>query len=255
VEVETAIADVGGVANMGYVANNNKFHWELEEISSMVEIPGAFCIGAAASKPSCSKSNDNSELVPCSHIQAQLSRTKEAYVDKETKLPVLAPYPSNSFSALGNIFLCESLPSQVLHISASKRIGPTNFVSAIRLALATQYPEQHVGLGGTFIIHQGTFKSHIMPSFPPRDMPDDNSWLTYFSTPAPVTCLSVLVNKDITGDDLRLEHTHFWSHDGNTGGHYHHDETPDTVSYEGYYAVASSLHRIDRAYPPQLSLL
>lgn len=105
----------------------------------------------------------------------------------------------------------------MIKVSATKRTGQTNFVSVIRAALAAQYGDKQVGLGGTFLITEGKFKSHIMPGFPPKDSPGDGWWLKFYETPAPVTCLSVLVSKDVHNDDLRLEHTHFWSHDGSTG--------------------------------------
>jgi len=89
-----------------------------------------------------------------------------------------------------------------------------------------------------------------MPSFPPKDSPGDGSWLAFFETGTPLTCLSVMVSKDVHGDDLRLEHSHFWSQDGSTGGHYHHDLTPEIVAYEGYFSPAASLFRLGRAYPP-----
>lgn len=56
---KSAIADVGGVNNMEYVANNNKFHFNIDKICESVEIPGGFVLGAAATKPDCSASKDN----------------------------------------------------------------------------------------------------------------------------------------------------------------------------------------------------
>uniref|UniRef100_A0A2K5JNZ7 DUF1907 domain-containing protein n=1 Tax=Colobus angolensis palliatus TaxID=336983 RepID=A0A2K5JNZ7_COLAP len=47
------------------------------------------------------------------------------------------------------------------------------------------------------------------------------------------------------GFDLRLEHTHFFSHHGE-GGHYHCDTTPDIVEYLGYFLPAEFLYRIDQ---------
>jgi hypothetical protein len=38
---DTAIADVGGVNNMEYVANNNKFHFDLEHVAKASGIPTA----------------------------------------------------------------------------------------------------------------------------------------------------------------------------------------------------------------------
>eukprot|EP01126_Amoeba_proteus_P028269 TRINITY_DN2790_c0_g1_i2.p1 TRINITY_DN2790_c0_g1~~TRINITY_DN2790_c0_g1_i2.p1 ORF type:complete len:185 (-),score=25.57 TRINITY_DN2790_c0_g1_i2:149-703(-) len=180
--------------------------------------------------------------------------SKEAYVNRQTNQGTLREYKSNEFSSLGNIFISEGKPGKVLKIVASRRKAEDNFVTAIRKALEGFYNKdrKQVGLGGCVQISNGKIKSHIMPSFPPKDSPGDGSWLRYFETPVPVTCLSVLVSADLYGDDLRLEHSHFWSNDGSTGGHYHNDVTPDTILYEAFYAPAQTLWRIDRAFPPHL---
>lgn len=47
------------------------------------------------------------------------------------------------------------------------------------------------------------------------------------------------------GLDLRVEHTHGFSHHGE-GGHYYIDTTPDTVEYQGYFLPAEFIYRIDR---------
>lgn len=47
------------------------------------------------------------------------------------------------------------------------------------------------------------------------------------------------------GFDLRVEHTHCFSHHGE-GGHYHQDTSPDSVQYLGYFQPAELLFRIDR---------
>lgn len=47
------------------------------------------------------------------------------------------------------------------------------------------------------------------------------------------------------GLDLRVEHTHCFSHHGE-GGHYYIDTTPDTVEYLGYFVPAEFVYRIDR---------
>ena len=54
---------------------------------------------------------------------------------------------------------------------------------------------------------------------------------------------------DPSGDFLhvRKEHTHFYSHDGKEGGHYHTTTTPDEIEYEGYFNTASIFYRINDA--------
>jgi len=180
--------------------------------------------------------------------------SKEAYVDKKTQNPVLVDYKSHELSSLANLMICEGKPNtEVLHISASIRTGSeSSFVSCIRKALAAHYGTTHqVGLAGVFLIRHGSFKTHVMPSFPTKDSPGDPSWLNFYTTTVPSTVLSVLVSTDLHNDDLRLEHSHFWSHDKSTGGHYHNDTTPETVEYEGYYVPADTLWRIGKAVAPK----
>uniref|UniRef100_A0A2K5JP29 DUF1907 domain-containing protein n=1 Tax=Colobus angolensis palliatus TaxID=336983 RepID=A0A2K5JP29_COLAP len=99
--------------------------------------------------------------------------------------------------------------SEVIEVKARRRTGPLNFVTCMRQTLEKHYGNKPVGMGGTFIIQKGKVKSHIM------------------------------------GFDLRLEHTHFFSHHGE-GGHYHCDTTPDIVEYLGYFLPAEFLYRIDQ---------
>ena len=47
------------------------------------------------------------------------------------------------------------------------------------------------------------------------------------------------------GLDLRVEHTHCFSHHGE-GGHYHYDVTPADVRYTGYFVPAEYICRVDR---------
>lgn len=49
----------------------------------------------------------------------------------------------------------------------------------------------------------------------------------------------------LQGLDLRVEHTHCFSHHGE-GGHYYIDTTPDSVEYLGYFVPAEFVYRIDR---------
>lgn len=46
------------------------------------------------------------------------------------------------------------------------------------------------------------------------------------------------------GLDLRVQHFHGFSAHGD-GGHYHYDSTPERAHYEGYFALASSIVRVD----------
>jgi len=244
----TGIADIGGVLNMEFLKNNNKYHWTFQELSKKLGISNGFWIGAGASKPDCSVIKDNSELIP--NLDTKVNLTTEAYVDKEG-VDHIVHYPTDEFSSLCNVFVSEGNTSQVLKIELKNRIGETNPVTCMRLAINEHFgPDKQIGLGGVLLIKEGKIKSHVMPGFPPCDVyKKDIKWLTFYEVPAPINCLSVFVTSDKHSDDLRLEHTHFFSE--KRGGHYHYDVTPSEVVYEGYYNVASTLYRVGRAKAPE----
>ncbi|XP_028278018.1 ester hydrolase C11orf54 homolog [Parambassis ranga] len=137
---------------------------------------------------------------------------------------------------------------QVIEVRAKKRTGSHSLVTALRTTLEGHYPDKSLALGGTFIIQKGKAKIHIMPrefSVCPLNTNDDvNNWLKHFEVSAPLICQSVLVSRD-PGLDLRVEHTHCFSHHGE-GGHYYIDTTPDSVEYLGYFVPAEFVYRIDR---------
>ena len=104
-----------------------------------------------------------------------------------------------------------------------------------------------------------------MPDFatcPLNSDADVENWLTFHEFGAPFVNMATLsefftsnvshnfltilsqVSKD-PGLDLRVEHTHGYSLQNGTGGHYHYDTTPDTIEYEGYFTPADSVWRID----------
>jgi len=247
---KTAIADVGGVKNMEFLVNNNKFHFDIKDMSSTMGLP--FFIGAAATKPVLAYPKDNSELMPNVNISSGVNMSKEAYVGKDGK-GYLVDYPYSEFSSLGNFYVSEGKAGSVLSIRAKQRTGKLNIVTCMRQGLAEYYGnDKQVGLGGVLLIQKGKIKSHIMPGFPPCDVFDTKiDWLTFYEVPAPLTCLSVFVTHDKHNDELRTEHTHFYSLNGKDGGHYHYDTTPEEVEYEGYYNVASELYRMGRALNPK----
>lgn len=149
---------------------------------------------------------------------------------------------------LGNLFLSEGKEGgKVLKVSCKKRIGDENFISAMRLACADHYAEKTVGVGGVFLIKQGKAKQHVMDDFSKVPIHTDeqvNNWLKFFNMDAPLIALGTFVT-DEADLDLRLQHFHSFSTHGH-GGHYHYDVTPETVEYEGYFNVGSSIVRIDR---------
>lgn len=149
---------------------------------------------------------------------------------------------------LGNIFLSEGKPGKVLKVTASKRTGEENFISAMRVGLSEKYSDgQVVGLGGAFVMKTGKARVHVMSDFSKTPINSDeelNSWLTWHEIPAPFVALGDFVSHQ-TDFKLRFQHFHCYSK-GNWGGHYHHDTTPDTVEYEGYFNVAERIILVDK---------
>ncbi|KAI1242055.1 hypothetical protein IHE44_0005571, partial [Lamprotornis superbus] len=177
-------------------------------------------------------------------------------------------YTDCEFGLLANLYASEGQPGKlgefqnsfhrpfqtiaageaVIEVKANGRTGELNFVSCLRQTLEKHYGEKPVGMGGTFIIQKGKAKIHIMPpefsACPLNTDEDVNNWLKFFEMKAPLICQPVIVSRD-PGFDLRVEHTHCFSHHGE-GGHYHQDTSPDSVQYLGYFQPAELLFRIDR---------
>jgi hypothetical protein len=250
---KTAIADVGGVKNMHYNENNNKYHFDIKDLNSSIGLP--FFIGAGATKPVLASCKNNSELMSNIDISSGRNLSKEAYVGSEGSSH-LVDYLHTEFSSLANFFMSEGKTGTVLKIQARHRTGKLNIVTIMRQALEDHYgKDKQIGLGGVLLIKKGKIKTHIMPGFPPCDVDKGQvEWLKYYEVAAPLTCLSVLVSSDTHNDELRIEHTHFFSLNGKDGGHYHYDLTPEEIEYEGYYNIASELFRIGRAVPPKSKL-
>ncbi|KAL4608772.1 hypothetical protein GN956_G24635 [Arapaima gigas] len=247
------VTDVGGVPYLVPLVQLDKIY-NMNTVAKEVELPGAFIIGAGAA--SSRTLGMNAELIPL------------VLTENEEKSAVNVSYYSSinpadgtcmqekyrdrfddcDFGLLANLYACEGKAGQVLEVKASRRIGEDSLVTCLRKTLETFYSDKSVALGGTFIIEKGQAKIHIMPrefsTCPLNSDEDVNNWLKHFTVQAPLICQSVLVSWD-PGLDLRLEHTHCFSHHGE-GGHYYIDTTPDIVEYVGYFLPAEFIYRIDR---------
>nr|XP_056714517.1 ester hydrolase C11orf54 homolog [Euleptes europaea] len=247
------IADVGGVPYLLPLAQKDKVY-DLNTVAKEIQLPGAFFLGAGA--VSSRIVGANAELVPI--VQAQnenkpaINGSYVARINPAADGYLLEKYSTKhhdcEFGLLANLYASEGLPGKVIEVKANRRTGEQNFISCIRKALEKHYGDKPVGMGGTFVIQKGKAKIHVMPSefstCPLNTDEDVNNWLKFFEMKAPLICQPVLVSRD-PGFDLRLEHTHCFSHHGD-GGHYHTDTTPETVEYLGYFTPAEYLFRIDR---------
>lgn len=158
--------------------------------------------------------------------------------------------PNNETRAalLGNIFLTEGSTGKVLKIVARNRTGEENFISAMRKGLTDHYSQdQIVGLGGAFVMKQGTAHVHVMDDFSKTAIhttEELNNWLTFHDIEGPLIALGDFVSQE-TDFKLRLQHFHCYSNH-NQGGHYHYDTTPESVEYEGYFNVVDRILIVDK---------
>ncbi|XP_005988604.1 ester hydrolase C11orf54 homolog [Latimeria chalumnae] len=243
------ISDVGGVPYLVPVVHLDKVY-DLNTVAKDMELPGAFILGAGA--VSSRRVGVNAELMPLVQTEGEskpaVNGSYSARINPANGACLLEKYSDCELGLLGNLYACEGKPGKVVRVKASKRTGQVSLVTAMRKSLENHYGDKPVGMGGTFVIQKGKAKIHIMPaefsSCPLNSEEDVSKWLKYFEFTAPLICQTVFVSRD-PGFDLRVEHTHCFSHHGE-GGHYYTDTTPDTVEYCGYFLPAELLYRIDR---------
>lgn len=247
------ITDVGGVPYLVPTVHLDKIY-NMNLVSKEVELPGAFILGAGA--VSSTSVGMNAELMPLvlteSEGKSAVNASYFSSINPKDGKCLLEKYSDKfndcDFGLLANLYACEGKPGKVIEVRANKRIGQESLVTCMRKTMEQQYPDKSLALGGSFIIQKGKAKIHIMPrefSACPLQSDDDvNSWLKHFEVSAPFICQTVMVSRD-PGLDLRVEHTHGFSHHGE-GGHYYIDTTPDSVEYLGYFLPAERVYRIDR---------
>ncbi|XP_076867291.1 ester hydrolase C11orf54 homolog [Brachyhypopomus gauderio] len=249
------ITDVGGVPYLIPLVQVDKVY-NMNTVSKDLELPGAFILGAGA--VSSNTVGMNAELMPLVLTEGEgtvaINSSYFSSINPADGRCLQEKYSERfhdcDFGLLANLYACEGKPGKVIEVTASRRTGEESLVSCMRKTMEEHYSDKCLALGGTFIIQKGKAKIHIMPrEFSPCPLntnEDVNNWLKHFEVSAPLICQSVMVSKD-PGLDLRVEHTHGFSHHGE-GGHYYIDTTPSTVEYLGYFLPAEFVYRIDR--PP-----
>ncbi len=205
------------------------------------------------------------ELIPCLAMNGQ-NLSKLARVGERGHC-VVKSYASHLHGGLGNLYVCDGLPSDVIRLEVQRRSGEqASLPLAIRTALHDRFSDcgrGEIALGGVIRIVAGQVRAHISPDFECIRFPyydaDRNEvfrpdFLRYYQGMGPdLTCMSVLWTGDPTGGSLHLrptgEHTHFFSTAGRSeAGHYHFDVTPDTIHYIGYFHPAGHVARVANIY-------
>ncbi|GMT09057.1 hypothetical protein PFISCL1PPCAC_354, partial [Pristionchus fissidentatus] len=239
------IAEVGGPGNLFPEIHKQKA-FDITTICKTCEHPEAFAFGPGAGPwPIVGVNCEMVADVNCAsgRVGTRIARLeKDSYALEQISKPV--------FSLMANLAVSDAESGQrVVHIKAKKRLGSTNFPDSLRAALVAAFPQQLVSLGGFFILRSGKAKLHVMPDFPgcghfASEKEIGSEWLKYFEMAAPLVCATVMHSNEGGSHKLRVEHTHCYSDHGD-GGHYHYDTTPDEVEYEGWFAPASAVYRID----------
>lgn len=249
------LADVGGPPFLIPAPQLDK-KYSFAQIADLVELPGAFMIGAGAGPfhhVGC-----NSELMNNIALNSDggviRNNAHIAKVNTENNGCILEKLTCPEFCLMGNFLVSEGKSGKVLEVKASQRTGEENFVSCMRKALKSYYGDKVVALGGVFLVESGRAHLHIMPDFSKEPLACDEDvqkWLNFYDMSAPLVCVGELVSHD-PGMDLRVEHFHCFSDHGE-GGHYHWDTTPGEVQYRGYFVLADYIYRVDQ--PPETTEL
>ncbi|EGT37601.1 hypothetical protein CAEBREN_29657 [Caenorhabditis brenneri] len=222
------IAEVGGPGNL-YPGFHIDHQFDISTIGKVCEHPEASVFGPGAGP--WPVVGQNCEMVADVNLKTGKVGTRIAECDVKTK-----------------DLRSKSIDVQNSYIS---KYQPGKERKTLQTVLEKDYRNtsersEVVSLAGQFIIHTGQAKLHVMPHFPGcpfKNNEEVDKWLNYFIMNAPLVCTTVMHSYD-PGHNLRLEHTHCYSDHGDAG-HYHYDVTPETVSYEGWFAPASKIYRID----------
>ena len=249
-------------------AHNPKYReaasFDLQAIATACGRPGANMLGAGF--PSLQATGGRcGELMPCLAIDGT-SVSKIARVGEDDAC-LLEDYPSLLHGGLGNLYVCDGAPAEVLKIEARTRIGDEPSLSqSIRQALSTLVEagdHRQIGMGGVFTVQAGQVRAHVSPDYDRipfeyydavRNEVTRQDFLKFYDGMGPdLMCMSVLWTGDPTGGELHLrsshEHTHFFSTAGRAeGGHYHYDVTPETIAYTGYFHLAERVVRVNDVY-------
>lgn len=243
------LADIGGPPFLLPEVQRQKIY-QTEMLSKLMDLPGAFLIGAGAGPGHVE--GVNSEMMCNVNLKdVNGCQTHLAKVDPNDGSCILKQTKSTEFMLMANLLCSEGKPGKVLEIKASHRVGDDNFPTTVRKILKAKYDTKPVALAGVFLLEKGKAKLHVMPDFsckPLNSMEEVNNWLHFYEMKAPLVCLGELISHD-PDLDLREEHFHCFSDHGE-GGHYHYDITPDEVAYRAYFSVPETLYRIDK--PPNL---
>ena len=258
------LVEIGGEPLVHNPSYRDEASFDLPEIMGACGRPRGNILGAGF--PSLVATGGKcGELIPCLQLAGRnLSKIARVGARKQC---LVEDYPSMLHGGLGNLYVSDSVPGDVIRVEVRVRTGEEASLSqAIRSALKPLVAGQEgreIGLGGVFSVLQGRVRAHISPDFECIPFPYYDAeaekvirpdFLEFYEGMGPgLTCMSVLWTGDPTGGELNLrptgEHTHFFSVAGRQeAGHYHGDVTPDSIHCLGYFHPAGQVFRVADIY-------
>lgn len=244
------IIDVGGPPYLLPLVDRSKVY-NLINIARKVlpNAPNVYLCGAGAGPYPLI--NSNCEGIINIKINSDGSVINETHIARvtpgdESCACIKVPHNETNFALMANLFVSEGQTGKVLHIKCKNRLGSDNFISMCREAVRKAFGDKPVGVGGVFILKNGSAHQHVMRDFSKTPIHTEehlNQWLKFYNMPGILIALGTFVTDDMDLD-LRVQHFHSFSKN-NWGGHYHYDTTPDTVEYEAYFNVGERIVRID----------
>merc|ERR1712071_102355 len=257
---KATLIDVGGVPNLMPRINNDAL-FDLEDIRkvSSIDYP-AFMIGPGAGPmDTIGRISECCTNVVLGHKQEEESTQVVHKVESRLITCDHGSEPSQQILTVPRCGFMMNLLSTtgrpngtVIQVRAKRRTGELDLIESLRLGLSDAF-DGTVGMGGVFVVEEGTAKLHVMPGSAECELAtldQINAWLTWHEVDAPLICLSVFYSSD-PGLDLRIGHTHCFKPPDKqgAGGHYHCDTTPADVSYLGYFVLGDRLARVARPQP------
>lgn len=249
------ILDIGGNQNQFPKVDTTK-EYDLDEICAAVGLEEVQIIGAGAGGYSVMHQNNELVCKVLSGCAGCTTRSKVGLMRGDHSGPqtgtgnLCQDYTSAKVSTLCNVMASRGEPGQVLKVTAKRRRPEAkgDLLGEINAGLTAAF-DVPVALGGAFVMHKGSAKMHIMSDFTEGPICSqafiDQEWLRFFDVPAPLSFVGVCCSKD-QGLDMRTVHTHGHTLDGSFAGHIHHDTSPETVEYEGYFIPAEMYIRVDQ---------
>ncbi|XP_054256988.1 ester hydrolase C11orf54 homolog [Macrosteles quadrilineatus] len=253
----TRVVEVGGVSHFMPLYQPDKIY-DLRYFPDLLGLQSAAFIGTGAGP--FTQGHCCCELLANAYLSKKevkiLNRIAKVTDENDRGYIVeLLPANETKFVLMANLFVSHGKPGKVLRIHCKKRLKNYDFPAAVRKCLAQEFQNQHLGLGGVFIVEGSKVRQHIPPKefskVPINTSEQLNNWLKFFDMNPPLVFVGTILT-DQMDMDMILQHFHSFSQHGE-GGHYHYDTTPATVEYTAYFNLAELAVHVDK--PPRTSSL